>query len=117
MAEPHTTSIVAAGVSAGFLGSLASVNPEAAVGALFGALIYFTTTRELPVWKRTLFFITSFCMGYLFAPALGELEMWGVRPFGLPGPAAFLASLMVVTVSLAALRARAPVRAQEGSHD
>ncbi|MDP2244029.1 putative holin [Pseudomonas sp.] len=108
MAEPSTAAIVAAGaLGAGFAGMLAGINAEAAVGALFGALLYFSTTKEMPVLQRTLFFLTSFVMGYLFSPAVGEFELWGMRPFAFPGPAAFGASLLVVTVSLAAIRKRA----------
>jgi hypothetical protein len=116
MAEPSTTSIVVVGaVGAGFAGMLAGINAEAAVGALFGALIYFTTTRELPVWQRTLFFLTSFVMGYLLSPAVGEFELWGMRPFAFPGPAAFGASLLVVTISLAAIR-RGGLGSAGGAH-
>jgi len=117
MAEPSTTTIVAAGAGgAVFAGLLSGINAEAAVGALFGALIYFTTTRELPVWQRTLFFLTSFVMGYLLAPAVGEFELWGMHPFAFPGPAAFGASLLVVTVSLAAIRRNRPESPAGGAH-
>ena len=112
MGEPLSTAgagvAVAGAAGAGFAGYMAGVNAEAAVGALLGALIYFTTTRELPVWQRALFLIISFVMGYMFAPGLVEAEFWGVRPFRFPGPAAFGASVLVVTVSLAAIKRRGP---------
>lgn len=117
MPEPSTTSIVAAGAfGAGIAGILAGINAEAAVGALFGALIYFTTTNELPVWKRTLFFLTSFVMGYLLSPALGDFEFWGMHPFAFPGPAAFGGALLVVTVSLSAISRRG-LDPRGGVHD
>jgi len=106
MADVSTAAVVGGGLTAGIIGLIAGVNPEAAIGALFGALVYMTTTWELPIWQRTLFFVTSFFMGYLIAPSITGVEMWGVQPFAFPGPAAFLASLMVVTISLAALKAK-----------
>jgi hypothetical protein len=119
MGEPLTTAVAGAAVAgagvavagaagAGFAGYMAGVDVWAATGALLGALIYFTTTHELPIWQRVLFFIVSFVMGYMFAPGLVEAEFWGVRPFRFPGPAAFGASVLVVTVSLAAIKRRGP---------
>lgn len=105
MSEPSGV-VVAGALGVGVAGLMAGINGEAAVGALFGALLYFTTTRELPVWQRALFFLTSFVMGYLFSPALVEAEFWGMRPFAFPGPAAFGAAVLVVTVSLAAIKRR-----------
>lgn len=105
MSEPSGV-VVAGALGVGLAGILAGINGEAATGALFGALLYFTTTREMPIWQRTMFFITSFVMGYLFAPAIGEAEFWGIRPFTHSGPAAFGSALLVVTVSLAAIRRR-----------
>ena len=108
MSDPASTvGVVAAGAAgAGVAGVMVGVDGHAAVGALLGALIYFTTTRELPVWQRALFFIVSFVMGYLFAPAIVDMQFWGARPFAYPGPAAFASPVLVVTVSLAALKRR-----------
>lgn len=97
---------VAGAAGVGLAGFLAGINGESAVGALLGALIYFTTTRELGLLQRLLFFVVSFVMGYLFAPAIAEMEFWGVRPFAYRGPAAFAAAVLVVTVSLAAIKRR-----------
>lgn len=105
MSEPSGV-VVAGALGVGLAGVLAGINGEAAVGALFGALLYFTTTREMPIWQRALFFLISFVMGYLFAPAIGEAEFWGIRPFTHSGPAAFGSAVLVVTVSLAAIRRR-----------
>ncbi|MDH0334482.1 putative holin [Pseudomonas otitidis] len=110
MGEPASTvgAVVAGAAGAGVAGFMTSVNGEAAVGALMGALIYFTTTRELPVVNRVIFFMVSFVMGYLFAPAIVGVEIMNTRPFQFPGPAAFAASCLVVAVSLAAIRRRGP---------
>jgi hypothetical protein len=105
MTDPSTVGLYAAGsITAGLVGVLAGVNGEAAVGALFGALVYLTTTDEMPVWHRVILFMASLVMGYLFAPAVAGVEVWGVHPFAFPGPAAFSAALLLVTVSMAALR-------------
>jgi hypothetical protein len=107
MGEPATATVVVAGAAgAGVAGILAGLDPLAGVGALAGALVFFTTTEELPVWKRAMFFLVSFVMGYLFAPALADFEAWGIRPFKYSGPAAFGSAVLVVTVALAAIRRR-----------
>ncbi|SDJ60735.1 putative holin [Pseudomonas indica] len=116
MSEPSGV-VVAGAVGVGMAGVLSGVNGEAAVGALFGALIYFTTTAELPLLRRVFFFVASFVMGYMFAPAIGEIEVMGARPFAFPGPAAFGASLLVVTISLAAINRRGLADGKGGGND
>lgn len=120
MGEPASTTasvVVAGAAGAGFAGLLAGIDAYAAVGALLGALVFFTTTEELPVWKRLVFLTVSFVMGYLFAPALGDFELYGIRPFKYSGPAAFGAAVLVVTVSLAAIRRRGSFADQPGGQD
>ena len=108
MGEPVSTSAgvvaVAGAAGLGIAGFIAGINGEALTGALLGALIYFTTTRELGVALRVLFFMISFVMGYLFAPAIVEFEVWGMHPFAYPAPAGFAAALLVVTVSLGLIK-------------
>ena len=99
---------------AGLAGYLASANAEAAVGALCGALLYFAASQELRLGKRILYFVISFIMGYLWAPALAKAEMFGVGPIDLPGPAAFVSAALVVVVTLAAIRSRAQAAPREG---
>lgn len=107
MSEPTTVGVVVAGAAgAGVAGALAAIDPDAAMGALLGALVYFTTTRELPIWQRCLFFLVSWVMGYKAAPALVEITLWGVRPFAYSTLSAFAAALLVVTISLAAINRR-----------
>jgi len=83
---------------------IAPINGEAALGALCGALVYFTTTQNLPMWNRLAFFLTSAVMGYLCAPAITEFH--GIHPFAYPGPAGFAGAGLVVTLMLAAIRRR-----------
>ncbi|MDH0894236.1 MULTISPECIES: putative holin [unclassified Pseudomonas] len=108
MGEPVSTSAgamaVAGAAGLGLAGFIAGINGEALTGALLGSLIYFTTTRELRVLQRLLFFLVSFVMGYLFSPAIVDFEVWGMRPFAYPAPAGFAAALLVVTVSLGLIK-------------
>lgn len=85
---------------------LASIDGEAAIGALFGALVYFTTTQQLPMWNRLAFFLTSAVMGYLCAPAITDFQFYGIHPFAYPGPAGFAGAGLVVTLMLTAIRRR-----------
>jgi hypothetical protein len=121
MAEPASTTasvVVLGAAGAGFAGLLTGIDLLAAIGAFAGALVFFTTTEELPVWKRAVFFLVSFVMGYLFSPALVDFEVWGIRPFKYPGPAAFGAAVLVVTVALAAIKRRGRIGAdQPGGQD
>jgi hypothetical protein len=121
MAEPASTAasvVVAGAAGAGFAGLLTGIDTLAAIGALAGALVFFTTTEEMPVWKRMVFLLVSFVMGYLFAPALVDFEVWGIRPFKYSGPAAFGASVLVVSVALAAIKRRGRLETgQPGGQD
>lgn len=117
MAEPSSTAAVLAGVfGAGVVGMFAGVNGAAAVGALCGALIYFAAAQEIPLAKRLMYFLISFVMGYMFAPALAKakIEVLGIGPIDLPGPAAFIGSALVVTMTLAAIRNKGPRLPSEG---
>jgi hypothetical protein len=112
MAEPTSTGIAVAGAfGAGIAGVLAGVDSAAAVGSLCVSVIYFISSKELQMPERLAYFLISFVMGYLLAPAITGIEAWGIKPFTMPAPAALGASLMVVTISLAAMKrkGRAPV--------
>lgn len=105
MSEPGSV-LMAGTLGVNLPAILNSINGEAAVGALFGALVYFTTTQELPLWNRLTFFMTSFVMGYLFTPAIVDFEFYGMRPFAYSGPAGFAGAGLVVTIMLAAIKRR-----------
>lgn len=107
MSEPSSTAVVAAaGVGAGLSGLLAGFDVFAAVGALCGALIYFSSAQELPMPRRVMFFMISWVMGFLSAPAVAKAEVLGIGPIDLPALAAFVSSSLIVTVTLAAIRSR-----------
>lgn len=111
MSEPSGV-VVAGALGVGAAGLLSGIDGNAATGALCGAMIFFMTRREFPLAERAAYFLISLVMGYLLSPGLAEVQIGGIRPFVYSGPAAFGASLMVVTLSRAALRKRA--RADDG---
>lgn len=107
MAEPSSTAALAAGAfGAGLAGVLAGIDSGAAIGALCGSLVFFATTEELPVPRRLIFFMISLVMGYLATPWLAEASILGVGPIKFSAPAAFIASALVVTVTLAVIKRR-----------
>ncbi|HBP6069080.1 TPA: hypothetical protein L5965_33320, partial [Pseudomonas aeruginosa] len=92
MGEPASTTasaVVAGAAGIGLAGYLAGIDGAAAVGALFGALLYSTTNKEYPTWQRVLFLLISFVMGYMTAPAIKDVDVYGYRPFHYSGLAAF----------------------------
>lgn len=114
MAEPSSTSFLAAVFGAGLAGVWAGFDGSAAAGALCGALIYFASAHELPMPRRIMFFCISFVMGYLSAPAVARAEVFGIGPIELPALAAFICSALIVTVTLAAIRTRGQASPREG---
>ena len=102
MAEPSSgTLVVAAAIGAGLL-----INGEAAIGALCGGIIYFVASAEVTIWTRIVLTFVSVVMGYISAPMLANVELMGFGPINMPGPAAFVASSGIVTVTLAAVKAK-----------
>lgn len=118
MAEP---TVVAAGVAgalgAGLSGFLAGVDGNAVTGALCGALVFVVARQDLKLLERIVYFFVSLLMGYLFSPALSELEFQGIRPFAYSGPAAFAAAALVVTVTVVAIKKRGPLPPVTGDAD
>lgn len=98
--------VVAGALGVSAAGLLSGIDGNAATGAMCGAVLFFLASREFGLAERLLYFVISLIMGYLFSPGLTEFEVWGFRPFVYSGPAAFGASLMVVTLSHIALKWR-----------
>ncbi|AEF21420.1 putative holin [Pseudomonas fulva] len=118
MAEPTVAAIgVAGAVGAGLSGFFVGVDGNAATGALCGALVFVTTRPDLGLLERIVYFFVSLVMGYLFSPALSELEFQGIRPFAYSGPAAFAAAALVVTVTVVAIKKRGPPPPVTGDAD
>ncbi len=115
MSEPASTAVVVVGAAgAGLAGLMAGFDGAAAVGSLCGALIYFSASQELPIKERLMFFVISFVMGYLAAPAIARAEMFGIGPIEIPALAAFVCSALIVTVTLATIRSRGHKPEQRG---
>ncbi|WP_349573109.1 putative holin [Azotobacter salinestris] len=113
MAEPSTTGIVVAGA----IGAGLMINGEAAIGALCGGVLYFVANAELSIPSRIALSLVSVVMGYMAAPMLAGMTLFGVGPIDLPGPAAFVASSSVVTATLAAIKAKRASVATKGETD
>lgn len=96
MAEPSTA--VAAGtisLTATLLALLPGVDPDAAIGAFCGALLFFISGKqEFPIWVRIAYLPISFVIGYLGGPSLlgNYLEATAV--------AAFIGASVTVTAGL-----------------
>ncbi|TKD40572.1 putative holin [Azotobacter chroococcum] len=102
MAEPSSAGVVVAGA----IGAGLMINGEAAIGALCGGVLYFVANAELSILSRVALSLVSVIVGYMFAPVVSGMTVFGVGPIDLPGPAAFVASSSVVTATLAAIKAR-----------
>ncbi|TAA26576.1 putative holin [Pseudoxanthomonas winnipegensis] len=99
MTEPASTtaatSMAAAGVSLAAL--MPSMDGNALVGAFAGATLFAVSAHARPLWERLAYLVVSMIGGYL---ASGELVGWGLKSSGL---AAFFASAVIVTLTLAAI--------------
>lgn len=113
MAEPSTTGIVVAGA----IGAGLMINGEAAIGALCGGVVYFVANAELSILSRVTLSLVSVIVGYMFAPVVSGMTVFGVGPIDLPGPAAFIASSGVITAALAAIKAKRASVATKGETD
>lgn len=115
MAEPSSTLVAAAaGAVATGVGFWAGFDGVVAVGSLCGALLYFISAKEMPMAPRMLYFVISWVMGYISAPAIARAEVMGIGPIEIPALAAFIGSALIVTVTLAAIRARGQASPREG---
>lgn len=119
MSEPASIAAVtvAGAAGAGLAGFFAGVDGNAATGALCGALVFVMARPDLGLWERLVYFVVSFVMGYLFSPALTDLEFQGIRPFAFSGPAAFVAAALLVTTTVLAIKKRGPPADAPGGAD
>lgn len=106
----ESTAVVVGVAGAGVVGMMAGFNPDAAVGAICGAVLFFMASQEHPMRSRLVLFLISLVMGYLFSPvvAAAKFSMFGVDvgPLELPAPAAFVSAAFVVSATLTTLRLR-----------
>lgn len=108
MSEPASVAAVtvAGAAGAGLAGFLIGVDGNAVVGAVCGGLVFVMARPDLSLLARAILFLVSVNMGYQLSPAIGDLEVYGIRPFTYSGPAAFAAAAIVVTATMAAIRKR-----------
>ncbi|MDR3429677.1 putative holin [Silvimonas sp.] len=96
MSEPVTNTALAVLLTGASLASvIAGVDGDALLCAAAGATLFTISAKELPGWRRALYLIISLVVGYV-----GASEMVRLTPIKSTGAAAFLLSLLVVTVSL-----------------
>ncbi len=100
MPEP-TSSAVSASVAMGAVAVtslLPGVNGDALIGAFAGAVVFALHAKDISIFKRIVYMVVSFVVGYLAAPEVMRLS--GVQSFTI---AAFAASAMVVTLALVSI--------------
>ncbi|GHD59879.1 putative holin [Jeongeupia chitinilytica] len=96
MSEPVTNAAVFTIVTgAGLASMLAGVDDNALVCAAAGATLFTVSAKELPWWKRLIYLAISWSVGYFCAA-----EVVRLTPIKSTGAAAFLLSLLLVTVAL-----------------
>ena len=93
MAEPSTTTAIAAGIG---LASLApGIDGNALIGAFAGAALLVVSSQDLSLGKRFAYLVISFIAGYLAAPDLVR-----VTPIQSTGVAAVVAAACAIVVTL-----------------
>ena len=96
MSEPVTNAAVVTLLTGASLASVISgVDGDALLCAVAGATLFTVSARELPGWRRALYLLISLLVGYI-----GAAEVVRITPIKSTGAAAFLLSLLVVTISL-----------------
>ncbi len=99
MAEPTTTStlaLIAAGV--GLAALVPGIDGDALVGAFAGGTLFVVSTPSMPLWQRVIYFLVSAIAGYMATP-----DLLAVVPLKSSGLAAFFASAVIVSVTLAVI--------------
>lgn len=99
MAEPtslSTLAMIAAGV--GLAAVLPGIDGNALVGAFAGGTLFVVSATSTPLWRRAVYLCISVIVGY---QATSEMVRW--LPIRSTGVAAFIASAVLVTLTLAAI--------------
>lgn len=97
MSEPVSNSLLLAVLTGASVASVfTGLDGDALLCAAAGATLYtFSAKEELPRWRRGMYLIVSVIVGYV-----GASDVVRLTPIRSTGVAAFLLSLLVVTVSL-----------------
>ena len=98
MSEPTVTTLAtsaALGTATATTALLPGIDGNALVGAVAGAALFVTSSRDLPLVRRVLYLVISTVVGYLAAP-----EVLAHLPLQSTAIAAFLAGALVVTLTV-----------------
>jgi hypothetical protein len=98
MSEPAITTLAtsaALGTPTATTALLPGIDGNALVGAVAGAALFVTSSRDLPLLRRVIYLVISSVVGYLAAP-----EVLTHFPLHSTAVAAFLAGALVVTLTI-----------------
>ena len=97
MSEPAIATVAtttALGTATATTALLPGVDGNALVGAVAGAALFVTSSRDLPLVRRVIYLVISTVVGYLAAP-----DLLAHLPLQSTAVAAFLAGALVVTLT------------------
>jgi hypothetical protein len=98
MSEPAIATVAtsaALGTATATTALLPGIDSNALVGAVAGAALFVTSSRDLPLVRRVIYLVISTVIGYLAAP-----EVLAHLPLQSTAVAAFLAGALVVTLTM-----------------
>lgn len=97
MSEPAIATVATAtalGTATATTALLPGIDGNALVGAVAGAALFVTSSRDLPLVRRVIYLVISTVVGYLAAP-----DLLAHLPLQSTAVAAFLAGALVVTLT------------------
>lgn len=98
MSEPAFATLAtstALGTATATTALLPGIDGDALVGAVAGAALFVTSSRDLPLMRRVIYLVISTVVGYLAAP-----DVLAHVPLHSTALAAFLAGALVVTLTM-----------------
>ncbi len=98
MSEPALATLAtsaALGTATATTALMPGIDGNALVGAVAGAALFVTSSRDLPLIRRVIYLVISTVVGYLAAP-----EVLAHLPLQSTALAAFLAGALVVTLTM-----------------
>ncbi|MBD9478512.1 putative holin [Pseudoxanthomonas sp. PXM02] len=98
MAEPTSPTLAMLATGLGLAALVPGIDGDALIGAFAGGTLFVVSTPSMPLWQRVIYFLISAIAGYMATP---DLLAW--IPFKSSGLAAFFASAVIVSVTLAVI--------------